>query len=61
MELRREGLGPDQVRFPLLNAGGLFADGLDMRARLTPLRYYPWEVKLYLIASSWDIIASERR
>lgn len=43
-----------------LNAGELFADGLDMRARLTPLRYYPWEVKLYLIASSWDIIASEQ-
>lgn len=43
-----------------LNAGELFVDGLGMRERLAPLRYYPREVRLYLIASSWDIIASEQ-
>ena len=43
-----------------LNAGALFVDGLGMRERLAPLRYYPREVRLYLIASSWDIIASEQ-
>lgn len=63
---RLEDLGPEDYltfsehRLLSLNAGELFADGLGIKARLAPLRYYPREVKLYLIASNWDIIASEQ-
>ena len=31
-----------------------------MSKQLAPLRYYPNDVRLYLIASNWDIIASEQ-
>ena len=31
-----------------------------MAKQLAPLRYYPNDVRLYLIASNWDIIASEQ-
>lgn len=45
----------------LSTAGGtLFIDELGMRERIRPLRFYPEEVKLYLLASNWDIIASEQ-
>lgn len=43
-----------------LVSGTFFADDLHLRSRLEAIRYYPDEVKLYLIASNWDIIASEQ-
>lgn len=43
-----------------LVSGKLFVDKLGMKDKLSPLRYYPREVKNYLIASNWDIIASEQ-
>lgn len=41
-------------------AGTMFADGLGIADQILPLRYYPKDVKNYLIASNWDIIASEQ-
>lgn len=43
-----------------LVSGKLFVDKLGMKKKLLPLRYYPREVRNYLIASNWDIIASEQ-
>ncbi len=43
-----------------LTAGELFHDGLGLSERLESIRYYPEEVQRYLIASDWDIIASEQ-
>ena len=38
----------------------LYRDDLDFAARLALLRYYPADVRLYLIASQWSVIASEQ-
>lgn len=43
-----------------LISGKLFVDGLNCADTLAKIKYYPSEVKLYLIASNWDIIASEQ-
>ncbi len=43
-----------------LVSGTMFIDQLDLMRRIAPLRYYPREVKNYLIASNWDMIASEQ-
>lgn len=43
-----------------LVSGKLFVDGLSCADTLAKIKYYPREVKLYLIASNWDIIASEQ-
>lgn len=43
-----------------LVSGKLFVDKLGMKNKLLPLRYYPRAVKNYLIASNWEIIASEQ-
>lgn len=43
-----------------LVSGALFHDGLDLANRLKPIRFYPDSVRRYLIASHWDIIASEQ-
>lgn len=43
-----------------LVSGRFFVDGLHCADILSKIRYYPLEVKLYMIASNWDIIASEQ-
>ena len=43
-----------------LTAGELFHDGLGLKKRLEPIRYYPEDVRRYRIAANWDIIASEQ-
>ena len=43
-----------------LISGSFFVDDLNLQNRLKSILYYPKEVKLYLIASNWDIIASEQ-
>ena len=43
-----------------LTAGELFHDGLGLKKRLEPVRYYPEDVRRYRIAANWDIIASEQ-
>lgn len=42
-----------------LVSGKFFIDKLNCKERLNKISYYPKNVKLYLIASNWDIIASE--
>ncbi len=43
-----------------LVSGQFFADGLGCREVLSKIKYYPTDVKLYLIASNWEIIAAEQ-
>lgn len=43
-----------------LISGTMFVDGLKLRERLKVTAYYPEAVRDYLIASNWDIIASEQ-
>ncbi len=42
-----------------LVSGKFFVDGLDCAEVISKIKYYPREIKLYIIASNWDIIASE--
>ena len=43
-----------------LVSGKLFVDKLNIRAQTDKIQFYPDDVKLYLIASQWNIIASEQ-
>ena len=43
-----------------LVSGKLFDDGLNCSDKIEKIKYYPNEVKLYMIASNWEIIASEQ-
>ncbi|MCL2396658.1 MAG: DUF4037 domain-containing protein [Defluviitaleaceae bacterium] len=43
-----------------LTSGKLFVDGLGIAHILEKLRYYPEDVRLYLIASNWSLIAEEQ-
>ncbi|MCI8975598.1 MAG: DUF4037 domain-containing protein [Lachnospiraceae bacterium] len=43
-----------------LVSGTMFIDKLKVMDRISPLKYYPKDVKAYLIASNWNIIASEQ-
>ena len=43
-----------------LVSGKFFVDRLNCAEVISKIKYYPREVKLYMIASSWDIIASEQ-
>ncbi len=43
-----------------LVSGQFFADGLGCREVVSKIKYYPADVKLYLIASGWEIIAAEQ-
>ena len=38
----------------------MFIDKLKVMDRISPLKYYPKDVKAYLIASNWNIIASRQ-
>ncbi len=43
-----------------LVSGKFFVDGLNCSEKVEKIKYYPNEVKLYMIASNWEIIASEQ-
>jgi len=43
-----------------LTSGKIFRDELNMRKTLDKLKYYPEDVRLYLIASNWSLIAEEQ-
>jgi hypothetical protein len=47
-------------RLLALTAGKIFVDGLKIKERLDKVRYYPEDVRLYLIASNWSLIAEEQ-
>lgn len=41
-------------------SGKMFMDELNIREQTDKIKFYPDEVKLYLIASQWEIISSEQ-
>ena len=43
-----------------LVSGKLFVDKLNIREQTAKIKYYPDDVKLYLIASQWELISSEQ-
>lgn len=43
-----------------LASGKFFADKLNLREQINKIKFYPDAVKLYLIASQWEVIASEQ-
>lgn len=43
-----------------LVSGKLFMDKLNIREKTDKIKFYPNDVKLYLIASQWEIISSEQ-
>lgn len=43
-----------------LVSGKFFVDGLNCAEKIAKIKYYPDEVKFYMIASNWEIIASEQ-
>jgi hypothetical protein len=43
-----------------VTSGRIFKDDLGLKDRLEVLRFYPENVRLYLIASNWSIIAEEQ-
>lgn len=47
-------------RLLALTAGKIFHDDLRIQDRLHQIRFYPEEVRLYLIASNWSLIAEEQ-
>lgn len=55
-----EWLAFSEHRLLSLVRGRFFADRLGCAAALEKIRYYPKDVKLYLTASNWNIIASEQ-
>lgn len=55
-----EWLAFSEHRLLSLVSGKFFVDGLNCAYTLSKIKYYPKEVKLFMIASNWDIIASEQ-
>lgn len=55
-----EWLAFSEQRLLSLVSGKFFVDGLNCAEEISKIKYYPREVKLYMIASNWDIIASEQ-
>jgi len=43
-----------------VTSGKIFKDDLGFKEKLEPLRFYPENVRLYLIASNWTIISVEQ-
>lgn len=55
----------DWLAFPehkllALSSGEFYVDGLQLKEKLSPIRFYPEAVILYLIASNWSLIAEEQ-
>ena len=53
-------LALSEHRLLSLVSGRFFRDDLDCRSIAETLRYYPADVRLYLIASAWNCMASEQ-
>ncbi len=55
-----EWLAFSEHRLLSLVSGQFFVDGLHLAERIAEIKYYPRDVKLYLIASNWECISSEQ-
>lgn len=55
-----EWLAFSEHRLLSLVSGKFFIDDLHLSDEISKIQYYPKDVKMYLIASNWDIIASEQ-
>lgn len=55
-----EWLAFSEHRLLSLVSGKFFVDQLNCAGTISKLKYYPKKVKLYLIASDWECIASEQ-
>lgn len=55
-----EWLSFSEHRLLSLVSGRFFVDGLNCAQIISKIRYYPQDVKLYLIASNWETISSEQ-
>ncbi len=55
-----EWLAFSEHRLLSLVSGKFFVDGLQCGGIISKIRYYPKDVKLYLIASNWENIAQEQ-
>ncbi len=55
-----EWLAFSEHRLLSLVSGQFFVDGLHCADRISKIKYYPKDVKMYLIASNWESIASEQ-
>ena len=55
-----EWLAFSEHRLLSLVSGKFFVDDLKCVELISKIKYYPKDVKLYMIASNWDIIASEQ-
>lgn len=47
-------------RLLALTSGTLFVDGLHLKEQLRKISFYPEEIRLFLIASNWSLIAEEQ-
>lgn len=47
-------------RLLALTSGKLFVDRLNIQKRLEAIRFYPENIKLYLLASNWSLISEEQ-
>lgn len=55
-----EWLSFSEHRLLSLISGKFFTDGLRCCEAISKIKYYPKDIKLYLIASNWEAIASEQ-
>ncbi len=55
-----EWLAFSEHRLLSLVSGQFFVDRLHLAERIAEIKYYPRDVKLYLIASNWECISSEQ-
>jgi len=47
-------------RLLALTSGKIFLDGLNVESKLAAYKFYPYEVKMYLLVSNWALIAEEQ-
>lgn len=47
-------------RLLALTSGKIFFDDLNIKGKLDALKFYPNDIKLYLLASNWSLIAEEQ-
>ena len=56
----RDWLSFSEHRLLALTSGRIFWDGLGIQKAIDKIRFYPEDVRLYLIASNWSLAAEEQ-